>query len=228
MKVRTRTFLLFALAVGLIVPISVGRSAVAHAQTQVGGSEELAALWVSALDRHDVEGALALLDDAFLTTENVEGDVLVGYEGKGEIRAVLQDWAAQDLRVQLVSAPHIVNGTLTWMEARSTSAQRDRGMQPVEYSADAIVENGKIRSLIYTPNPGSPEQGGHSGGQSSATATSTTAGSGSVNMGMPRTGATRLLPASVLNWLALLAALCLAAGLTLRRITLTRRDTESK
>lgn len=197
MRSKTRANLLLAVAVSLatlLAPAAWLPSA--HAQEQ--DSTGIASMWVAALDAHDVEGALSLLDqDAFLTMESADGNTLVVYEGTANIRTLLQDMAARGTRVQLVGTPQVINGTLAWGESRSTQAERDLGVAPTSYIANALIQNGKIRSLIYSPNQGSA------------------GGTGAVGIGMPRTGATVLPP--MITALLLLGLLSVALGLGLVR-----------
>lgn len=197
MRSKTQANLLLVVAVSLatlLAPAAWLPSAYAQEQDSTG----IASMWVAALDAHDIEGAISLLDqNAFLTLESADGNTLVTYEGTVDIRTLLQDMAAQGMRVQLVGTPQVINGTLVWGESRSTQAERDRGAAPTAYEANALIQNGKIRSLIYSPNQGSA------------------GGTGAVGVGMPRTGAIALPP--VMAALILLGLLSVATGLGLLR-----------
>lgn len=105
--------------------------------------------WVEALDAHNNASALALLaDDPFLivdsTTDNSQVDT---YEGKEKIAAVLEQYGREGLRVSFEETPTEQNGTISWVEKRQTSVTA--GAQ--DYLGQALVVDGKIKSISYSP-----------------------------------------------------------------------------
>ena len=114
---------------------------------------EVARGWVVALNSGDTQAALALLsDDAVLIVEPAQPDAETAiYTGKDEIGAALRRWAADNFHTELLGTPEVVNGTTSWMERQSSDSLRRSGTTSLDVRADALIDTGKIRSLVYEP-----------------------------------------------------------------------------
>lgn len=144
----------------------------AAAQTAIPTGPETIRAWVDALDAQDPDAAVALLaDDSFLIFETTQGDQVSDFAGKAEIRAALEEFVSGDIRVRFVREPQDENGTTFWLESRSSKMLASLGIASAEYTGQALVADGKILSLIYTPTP-----------ETEAALT------GSTGVGMPSTG----------------------------------------
>ncbi len=109
--------------------------------------------WVSALDSGDTGAALALLaDDAVVIVDTAQaGGATEIYTGKDEIGATLRAYAADNYHTQLLGTVEVVNGTTSWVERQSSDTLRSMGLASQDVKADALIEAGKIKSLIYEP-----------------------------------------------------------------------------
>ncbi len=110
--------------------------------------------WVDALDGHNVDGALALLSDQpFLILDSSLGNGILTYSGKNEINGLLQSYVSDNIQARLERDPQEENGTTFWTESRTSDRLAKLGVNMVEYKGEALVQSGKITSLIYTPTP---------------------------------------------------------------------------
>lgn len=110
--------------------------------------------WVDALDSHDVDSALSLLaDESFLIFDSTLGNGIDTYSGKAEIGQLLRSYVSDNIRVRLERAPQEENGTTFWTESRTGDRLAKVGVPVVEYTGEALLNDGKIISLIYTPTP---------------------------------------------------------------------------
>ncbi len=118
--------------------------------------------WVEALDAHNSASALALLaDEPFLivdsTTDSAQVDT---YEGKEKIAAVLEQYEREGLRVSFEETPTEQNGTISWVERRQSSANSGTGTGGAQdYLGQALVVDGKIKSISYSPASPTPAEG---------------------------------------------------------------------
>lgn len=186
----------------------------------------IAGLWVNALDTRDFQAALSLLDDnSYLTyLPPPDRDGITTYSGKTEIATAFQIYSAENVRVRLIGEPTIEHGTLTWTEGQSSDSLRQIGLVGVQVTANAIVQNGKLKSIIYELDQESALQLAEALGRASNGPLSpyiaelvgqaaTVTGPVPPNMGMPSTGHGGTLP-DMLS-LLIVSALALAAGLLL-------------
>lgn len=174
----------------------------------------IAQAWVSAVDAHDFDAAVALLnDDSYLiVVPPAPSSNINSYQGKNEIRQVLQQYAANNTHVQIVDGPVVINGTTTWTERQSSDSLLRAGVPSIQVTVDALIEGGKIKSIVYELTPDSAAQIAHSEGEGGRD-TGTAAPSG---VGMPKTGAG--IPAGVPfpMWWVVISALVVLAGIGLR------------
>ncbi len=145
----------FALAIVLLVVGScfLGQSGASGPIYAQASEVVVAQSWVSALNRGDTGAALALLnDDSVLIIEPSQPEAETAiYTGKDEIRAALQRYLEDNFHTELLATPEAVNGTTSWTEKQSSDSLRRSGIVEEEVRADALIEAGKIKSLIYEP-----------------------------------------------------------------------------
>jgi hypothetical protein len=155
---KSLSYVAVALIVGLIM-LSPGRVLAAPERfiQPVEGPAVILA-WVGALDEHDVEGALDLLaEESFLILSSPNSDEIATYSGKEEIREALHAFVMDNVRVRLQELPQEENGTTFWTEQRTSDTLDRLGIKLAEYVGEALVSDGKITSLIYTPTPETEE-----------------------------------------------------------------------
>lgn len=93
----------------------------------------------------DVDAAMGLFaDDATVTVQDQQTQQLTAFTGKDQIRGFLAVQVARSVP-QVTSSRHVVGNTVTWTE-------RDAADLVVE----AVVLDGKIRSIAYRPATLSP------------------------------------------------------------------------
>lgn len=151
---KSLLYVAVALIVGLTL-LSPGRALAAPAKLvqPVEGPAVILA-WVDALDAHDVDAALDLLaEESFLILTSPDSDEITTYSGKEEIGVALQVYVLDNIRVRLERLPQEENGTTFWTEQRTSDTLDRLGIQTAEYVGEALVSEGKIISLIYTPTP---------------------------------------------------------------------------
>jgi len=187
---KAKTLKLISSLIALMLGIALFAPGNTAAQTSAPlTGPEVVRTWVGALASHDLDAALLLLaDESFLIFESTQGDQISTYAGKGEIRTALGEFVAGDIQVRLVSGPQDENGTVFWLESRTSVLISSRGIASAEYTGQALVTDGKIVSLIYTPTPETEA-----------------ALNGPTDVGMPTTGAG---PTDVERW-----AIWIAIGL---------------
>lgn len=141
---------LAVLAILLVGPVS---RFTGYAQTQQPSTDSVAIAqnWVSLLDAHDFDGAVVVLDnDAYLILDtSVSGEDINNYQGKDQIRQALEQYAQDDTRTRITAGPEDVNGTTAWTETQSSTLWTALGVDSVDVMADAIIETGRIKSIIY-------------------------------------------------------------------------------
>ncbi|MDQ6695709.1 MAG: nuclear transport factor 2 family protein [Chloroflexota bacterium] len=172
----------------------------------------IATAWVTAVSLHDVETALSFLGDDAYVTFVLPGDAGNNvYEGKDQVRQLLQGYILDNRDVSLIQTPEVVNGTTTWVERHSANSLGQSGVDSVDIRADAIIQDGKIKSLLY-------ELTDASAAKVAAAAQASKRGTA----GMPRTGSqasTRYVWAEVFAFAAILCGFCgaLLRGLSKKR-----------
>lgn len=151
---KSLSYVAIALIVGLTT-LSPGRVLAAPEKfIQPVEGPAVALAWVDALDAHDVEAALQLLaEESFLILSSPDSDEIATYSGREEIGEALQAYVMDNVRVRLQQLPQEENGTTFWTEQRTSDTLDALGIQSAEYVGEALVSDGKITSLIYTPTP---------------------------------------------------------------------------
>ncbi len=203
------SFVAIALVLG-VAGLSPGRALAHFAQpfqpsqpAEPAGGPAVIQAWVDALDSHDLDAALMLLaDESFLILDSSTGDYIDAYAGKAEIGEWLQVYLSDNVRVRLERVPSEENGTTFWSESRTSAYLTRLGIPVAEYTGQALVNEGKIASLIYTPTP------------ETEAAIARALGMGSEPMGMPKSGAPEIGWVGWATWIAiglwsLLAGICL-------------------
>ncbi len=124
------------------------------------GEVSLANAWVSALDAHNFQDALSLLDnDPYITfLPPPERDGIATYSGRAEIAAALQSYVQENVHVRMLGEPTIDHGTLTWIESQSSDSLRALGVLAAQVQADALVQDGKLKSIVYELSAASTTQ----------------------------------------------------------------------
>jgi hypothetical protein len=109
-----------------------------------------------ARNQRDVDAALAFFADNAVV--RVEERNAMSFTGKAEIRRFVQTMGVRP-PPQVTSNRHVVGNTVSWSER----AQGQGGQQqpPMDLKVEAIVQEGKIISLVYRvalpPPPASPQ-----------------------------------------------------------------------
>jgi len=98
---------------------------------------------------HDVNAELALIaDDAVANFPGQSPDV---YTGKDQIRTWLHNDAADNIHIE--SRNHqVVGDKVTWVGTISSDSIRNIGVSFIEGPAEALVQEGKIKSFTFTLN----------------------------------------------------------------------------
>lgn len=185
----------------------------ASAQTvqPIGGPDVIKA-WVDAIDGHNIDAALALLSDQpFLILDSSQGNDILTYAGKDEITGLLQTYVSDNTSIRLERDPQEESGTTFWTESRTSDKLANLGINMVEYRGEALVKDGKITSLIYTPTPESE----------AAIARAL----GTQPTGMPSTGVGKSQDVEWTAWISL-SVLSIFAGVSL--LLLSRRISREK
>lgn len=139
--------LLFAV---LALALSMASLATPQVYAQQTDPVSIANAWITAIGVYDFDAAVALLDDdSYLVLSIAPSGKATTYAGKDEIGGALRSYAIDNVRVDLVSPPQLVNGTVTWVERQTSDSLRQLRVASVDVTADAIIENGKIRSIVY-------------------------------------------------------------------------------
>jgi hypothetical protein len=102
-----------------------------------------------ALDKGDIEGALAFFTDDAVVTEIQPGSNLTNErKGKEEIRAMYQEATAWKPRVSLVGEPKLtgekVMATIRFSTPQNIQAA---GVEYFDFSGEVVMSNGKIQTL---------------------------------------------------------------------------------
>ncbi len=205
MKTFRIALLLFTVALFFVLPL--------RTRAQEIDPVAIATAWVTAVSAHDTEAALSFLGDDAYVTFVLPGDAGNNvYEGKDQVRQLLQGYILDSRDVSLIQTPQVVNGTTTWIERHSANSLRQSGVDSVDVRADAIIQDGKIKSLLYELTDASAVK-------VAAAAQASKRGTA----GMPRTGtptSTGYVWAAGLAFLATLLGFCgaLLRGLSKKRI----------
>lgn len=193
------------LSAGLALATMLAIPARAFAQPQPADPVSVATAWIAALDARNFDRALNLLDDeAYLIYYSPPPDGLVTYSGKEEIRLELQNYERDNIRVQLLEPPTLERGTVSWVERQSSNSLQQIDILSVDLVVDALVEDGKIKSIIYelTSESAAEIEAAKQSGSKTPT-------------GMPRAGEQSVLAP---GWLALLGSVSVLAGLRFRNL----------
>jgi hypothetical protein len=139
--------LAFAVGATLLLLTGVIGSLSTSAQAGPGDPEGVINSYEMARNRRDVDAALSYFaDDATIVQRNTT------FTGKDEIRRFLEGSAGR-ARFVVVSDRHTVGNQVTWTERTGggfgTAAQA-QGLSGFQVTVEAIVQDGKIRSLSYS------------------------------------------------------------------------------
>jgi hypothetical protein len=171
--------------------------------------------YVRALSAGDVEGALALFaEDAVLTITPPPPGTSGHWEGKAEIREQLIYGRENSVRSEPMGAPQIEGNKVTVRLKVTNKFFVEWGVAPVQFTAEAVIENGKLKSFTNTMDPSERER------VAAAARAYEQAQSAQLPGGMPRTGS----EAGPMLFLLLLGlgALAAIAGVGLRRDTIPK------
>ncbi len=208
MRAKVRWIVLFALVLagaGVAQPLHVQ----AEAESPTGTIEA----WIAARSAHDVEGAVALLaDPAFLIFTDFPAQGITAYEGKEEIQQVLRDYEDDNIQIRVTETPSLINGTVIWAEMQISNSLRQAGVPELEFFGEAIVEGGKIKSVIYSLTPEAKDM--------LAAAGYTVANP--AEPGMPRSGVQNSLLRGWGSAAGILSLVCLLTGLLGRYVARNR------
>jgi ketosteroid isomerase-like protein len=159
----------------------------------------------------DIDGTLAMVtDDAVLKITPAPQGTTGLWTGKAEIRQALEYARDQSVHHQFPTAPRVDGNKVTAMALLTNSVFQQWGVAPVQFTSEAIIEGGKIKSFTNTIVPSELARVG-AGAKAFQAAHAAPAPTG-----MPQTGAgestSLFLPG------LLMMALCLVtAGLVVRR-----------
>lgn len=145
-----RAFLFTLLMITMLLP--------SRAAAQPTDPVEVIEAWVAALDAHDLDAAMELADEGMFLillsgSEDSEGGEITTFEGKAEIRDALGAYVTDNMRLRFVEPPEVMEGTTIWVERRESQTLTGAGISSLDFVGEALVQEGKIRSLIYTPTP---------------------------------------------------------------------------
>lgn len=113
----------------------------AQAMAQVNDPPGVVDAYERARSMRNVDAALAVFADDAVVRLVDRGTV--SFTGKTDIRRFLQDVGVRNVPL-LISSRHVVGTTVTWTERDQFQAQT-----AVDLSAEAVVQDGKIKSLLY-------------------------------------------------------------------------------
>lgn len=179
-----------------------------RAHAQVSDPVGIITTWVKELDAYDFDAAVALLADrSFVILILLPPDTEAVYKGKEEIRQALESYKEDNTRIQLVGTPHLENGTIVWIERRSSDSLKALGINSVDILGEGLMAGGKIKAILYSLTP------------ESAARVQAALASGKVPTGMPRTGSDADLN---IMWLLMLGSLFTISGLLLRIASYSR------
>jgi hypothetical protein len=208
MKTITRSGILQALMLALVVGLSLGAVRPAEAQagpsTQTGDPIAVVDAFHAAGD--DIDAALALLtEDVVIQLMPPPPNTTGMWKGKAEARAFFEWRNAQNIRRERVGNAAAVGNTVNGLVNVTSDGFRTLGVGAVGHTFSATVEGGKLKSYLGQITPDEAKR------LAAVIAARQPAGQ---TAGMPRTGEPLLLP--------LLIAACLlilTAGAALRRLS---------
>jgi len=158
---------------------------------------------------HDVEAALALVaDDATFTTVPPPPGTPGKWTGKEQIRQLLEFTVVMNAVHERVGSATVDGDKVTMTVMILNNNFRKWGIGAVEHTYEAVVQGGKIKSLITTMSPSERPR------VAAASQAYEQAQAGQPPAGMPRTGGEQPVPLSLLVAFGMVAALI---GLDLRR-----------
>jgi ketosteroid isomerase-like protein len=112
--------------------------------------------YTAAVNAHDLEAALALVNDAAVYTRPA-GEFL----GKEEIRGFLLDLFARNVRVELIGERQVQGSRVTWRSRIFLADPQNPDGQPLELvnDSESVVQNGRIvfHSATRAPSDGESE-----------------------------------------------------------------------
>src|SRR5688572_17238196 len=204
-----------SLAIGMA--LALGLAQVAGAQPVPTDPVSVFVTYLRAVSAGDVEGALALFaDDAVLTIIPPPPGTSGHWVGKEAIREQLVYGKENGVKGEPIGAPQVEGNRVT---ARSKVTNRfflEWGVAPVQFTSEAVIQNGKLTSFTNTMDPSERER------VAAAAAAYEQARAGQQPAGMPRTGENQHL---VPWWLAVVAGIMATiAGLCLRHKLVARGD----
>jgi hypothetical protein len=97
--------------------------------------------YTAAINAHDVEGALALVDD-----EAVYGRPTGQFNGKEEIRGFIEGLVARDVHIELLGERQVEGEQVSWQSRITLNDPEDEFIN----NSDSIVRDGKIVSHTAT------------------------------------------------------------------------------
>ena len=159
----------------------------------------------------DVDAGLALMaDDAVLKITPAPQGTTGLWTGKVEIRQALEYARDNNVHHQFPTAPSVDGNKVTAIALLTNSAFQQWGVAPVQFSSEAIVEGGKIKSFTNTivPSELARVAAGAKAFQAAHAAPAPT--------GMPQTGSGAPM-STVLPGLLMMALCLVTAGLVVRR-----------
>lgn len=167
--------------------------------------------WVTALDAEDSSAALALLEDdaviAFLSSPPGGTET---YSGKTEIKGALNNFESENTRFSLVGTPNVTGDEVTWTENQTSDSLQQLGIDSINIIGQGVVQQGKIRAIIYTLTPESAQQIEAAAGYNTGAIPGNQPA-----VGMPKTGQQDY---DGYLWLVLWGCLSISAGLAMRLI----------
>jgi hypothetical protein len=141
---RARAIALLA-ALLAVLTASATIATLAFAQSSANEPNAVVTAYEAARNRGDIDTALSYFADDATVTQRV-----TVYTGKDEIRRYLESAIARARPVQVTNR-RVSGIQLTWQE-RPTPGQ---SANPLEVSVQAVVQDGKIKALVF--NGGSPQ-----------------------------------------------------------------------
>ena len=198
-----------ALALTAMMGLGLARAAEARAAAPADPASVLAAFEKTV--GLDVDAGLAMMaDDAVLKITPAPQGTTGLWTGKDEIRQGLQYSVDHKVKREIVGAPQVDGTKATDTVMTTNDFFQMIGVAPVQFSTEAVVEGGKIRSFVTTI---APSEQGRVGAAAKAFQAAHAA---PAPTGMPQTGANDPLSTFLPGFL--LMALCLVtAGFVLRR-----------
>ena len=183
--------------IGLALAMTTPFTLISAAHAQAEDPESVMRATAAAVNAGDLDRVMSYFaDDAMVVNDGTT------FTGKDQVRVFIKGALDDHIQTSYVGPLRVEGEKVTWLERDSADSLRQLGIATADSTGEAMVQGGKIKSIIFTTTPESAAQvqaAMSAGGQA----------------GMPKTGAA--IRPEVYTLLLIVAGLVVLAGLTVHR-----------